>query len=73
MNHFLEVFSNIHLHAHTKDPVFACGQYYPSKNLLKFTLVDLGVGFLEPISNFTKNQINEAEKAILWAPLDKLI
>lgn len=67
INQFLEVFSNIHLHARTKDPVFACGQYYPSKGLLKFTLVDLGVGFLEPISNFTKNKVNEPEKAILWA------
>lgn len=67
INQFLEVFSNIHHHAQTKDPVFACGQYYPQKKLLKFTLVDLGVGFLDPISKFTKNQVIEPDQAILWA------
>lgn len=67
INHFFEVFVNIQLHAQTDHPVFACGQYFPYHKSLKFTLVDLGVGFLEPISKFTRQKITEADKAIIWA------
>ncbi|MBI0399105.1 hypothetical protein [Cyclobacterium marinum] len=67
MGHFLEIFANIQLHAKTELPVFACGQYYPSIEILKFTLVDLGIGFFEPISKYTKGEIDTPEKAIQWA------
>lgn len=67
MDHFLEVFANIQLHAKTESPVFACGQYYPNLETLKFTLVDLGSGFFEPISKHTKGYNDTPEKAIEWA------
>jgi len=67
LDHFLEVFANIQLHAKTQKPVFACGQYFPKNGKLKFTLVDIGVGFLEPISFHTKGKIDRADKAIQWA------
>ncbi len=67
IGHFLEVFSNIQTHAKSTGPVFACGQYYPKKKILKFTLVDLGIGFYDPISEFTKGKIQTVEDAILWA------
>lgn len=38
----LEIFDNSITHGQT-DKVFICGQYYPNKGLLKFTLVDLGI------------------------------
>jgi hypothetical protein len=68
-NHYLEIFSNVELHANTKDPIFACGQYFPSQGELKFTLVDLGNGFLKKIAEFTKDteKIISASKAIDWA------
>lgn len=67
IGHFLEIFANISLHSRTKDPVFACGQYYPRKKILKFTLVDLGIGFFEPINNFKKANVSTVKEAIDWA------
>ncbi|WP_066830465.1 hypothetical protein [Rufibacter ruber] len=64
---FLELFSNIQKHAATTDPVFACGQYYPSKAKLNFTIVDLGQGFLPPIQTFTNGAISNAKDAIEWS------
>jgi hypothetical protein len=71
MEHFVEVYANIQTHANTIGPVFACGQYYPMLNQLKFTLVDIGVGFLDPISQFTKGHVNTAKDAIIWALVEK--
>ena len=66
-DHFLEVFSNIQLHANTTDPVFACGQFYPKQQELKFTLIDLGDGFLPKIEAFTQGKVNTSAEAIKWA------
>jgi hypothetical protein len=66
-DHFLEVFSNIQLHANTTDSVFACGQFYPKQKELKFTLIDLGEGFLPKIKVFTKGEVDTSAKAIKWA------
>jgi len=67
LEHFLEIFANIQTHAQTKGPVFACGQYYPKNKVLKFTLVDIGVGFFEPIAEFTRGKVKTVDEAILWA------
>ena len=67
---FLEIFSNVELHAQTENPVLACGQYFPKQKELKFTLLDMGCGFLSNISAFTKDTptpVTTAEKAISWA------
>lgn len=66
-DHFLEVFSNIQIHANTTDAIFACGQFYPKQNELKFTLIDLGDGFLPKIQAFTKGKVNTSAEAIKWA------
>lgn len=71
VDNFLEVFSNVEIHARTKDPIFACGQYFPKTGKLNFTLVDLGIGYLAPIEEYTKGEITVAEKAIEWALKDK--
>jgi hypothetical protein len=68
--HFLELFANIELHAQTSLPIFACGQYYPKSYKLKFTLVDLGIGYLPPIQSFTKGAIKSSSTAITWALAD---
>ena len=65
--HLLEIFANIELHARTSSPIFACGQYYPKSYKLKFTLVDLGVGYLPPIHSFTKGLVTSSSAAIAWA------
>lgn len=67
LDHFFEVFANIQTHAATNDPIFACGQYYHSKKEVYFTIVDLGVGFLPPITAYTGGSVTTADEAINWA------
>lgn len=64
--HFEEVFVNVQLHANTTYPVFTCGQYFPEKQILKFTLVDLGDGFYKKIA-LKDNLVKTDKDAILWA------
>lgn len=68
-NSYFEIFDNVGIHANTNAPILACGQFYPEAEVLKFTLVDLGGGFLKGISEFTKDneKITRAADAILWA------
>jgi hypothetical protein len=63
----LEVFCNTHHHANTADPFFVGGQYYPRQGCLKFTMVDLGDGFLPRINKATGGEITSNLNAILWA------
>ena len=62
-----EVFQNISKHARTNFPCFVCGQYYPKKQNFMLTIVDLGVGFLMPIKEFTKEKVITDIEAIKWA------
>jgi hypothetical protein len=66
IHNLLEVYANVE-HARTDRPIFACGQYFPKGKRLKFTLVDLGVGFLQPINEFTNGKVSKPEDAINWA------
>lgn len=65
--HFEEIFVNVAQHANTAYPIFTCGQYFPEKNVLKFTLVDLGDGFLKKIFEKTNGEISTDNAAIFWA------
>ena len=66
---YLEIFDNVGLHANTREPVFVCGQYFPYQGELKFSLVDLGEGFLKKIAEYTKDtkKISNAADAVSWA------
>lgn len=66
---YCEIFNNAEIHANTTAPVIACGQYFPQEAELKFTLVDLGEGFLKKIAQHTKGNeaIQKPEDAISWA------
>lgn len=70
ITHFEEVFVNVQQHANTTYPVFTCGQYFPEKSVLKFSLVDLGQGFLPKIAEKTANKISADNQAIIWATFD---
>lgn len=63
----LEVFCNTNHHANTNDPFFVGGQYYPREGYLKFTMVDLGDGFLPRVIKATNGNIKNELEAILWA------
>lgn len=63
----IEVFCNIQIHSKSKEPFYACGQYYPKQGYLAFSMVDLGVGFLPAIEEKTNGAINNSYDAIKWA------
>lgn len=67
MNALLELYTNVQKHARSKDPYFVCGQYFKNLKLLRFTLVDLGIGYLKPIQEFTRGEVDTSGKAIRWA------
>jgi len=64
---YYEIFDNAGTHGTKECPIFACGQYFPRNNELKFSLVDLGRGFLENIRVYTNGKVNTSEEAIQWA------
>jgi len=67
----IEVYCNIQIHSKADYDFFVCGQYYPSKNILIFTILDLGIGFLPAIMEKTHNKIQTSYEAIKWALLKK--
>jgi hypothetical protein len=62
----IEIFTNYNYHSNTTLPFFAAGQYYPRNSQLKFTMVDLGDGFLKKI-NQVNAEIRTHSEAIQWA------
>ena len=61
-----EIFSNAVLHSNTNLGIFSCGQFFPNRNRLDFTVADLGVGICENIKNHTGYEFSP-EDAIIWA------
>lgn len=61
-----EIFSNAVIHSETKLGIFACGQYFPNKNRLDFSIADLGIGIRQNV-NKKRGLDLSAEQAISWA------
>jgi signal transduction histidine kinase len=60
-----EIFTNAQIHSETKQ-IYTCGQFYPKKNLIGFTITDTGIGFKERIRKSYDMEI-DAARAIKWA------
>jgi anti-anti-sigma regulatory factor len=60
-----ELFNNAVIHARCKH-IFSCGQYFPNKKELKFTVVDLGKTIRSNVSEFLRQPV-EGDSAIDWA------
>jgi anti-sigma regulatory factor (Ser/Thr protein kinase) len=64
-----EIFVNAQIHSETSS-IFTCGQFFPNKNKIEFTIVDTGIGFKNRINQrFTSNL--SSIQAIQWAIQDK--
>lgn len=61
-----EIFSNSVLHSHTKMGIFSCGQFFPKKNRLDFSVTDLGIGIRRNVEENTGLDLSP-EEAIAWA------
>lgn len=64
-----EIFVNAQIHSETKF-IYTCGQFFPNKNRIEFTIVDTGIGFKEKVNNRFNSNL-EAYQAIEWAVRDK--
>ncbi len=61
-----EIFSNAVMHSRTELGIFSCGQYFPTRHRLNFSVADLGIGFRQNVKENTGLDLT-AEKAIDWA------
>ena len=64
-----EIFVNAQIHSETEF-IYTCGQFFPQKNKIEFTIVDTGIGFKERINRRFESKLT-APQAIKWAVQDK--
>ncbi len=65
-----EIFNNAVIHSGTKHGIFSCGQYFPKRQWLNFTIADLGVGIPWNVRQFQGLHDLAAAEAIDWATSD---
>ena len=61
-----EIFSNSVIHSRTELGIFSCGQFFPARDRLTFTVADLGVGIRQNIEDYLGVNFSP-EEAIVWA------
>lgn len=61
-----EIFSNAVLHSNSELGIFSCGQFFPNRQRLDFSVADLGVGMRENIKDKV-GLVLSAEDAIRWS------
>ena len=64
-----EIFVNAQIHSETKS-IYTCGQFFPAKNKIEFTIADTGVGFKSRVNQRFNTDLS-AIQAIAWAVQDK--
>lgn len=64
----LEIFTNAVLHTKT-NYIYTCGQFFPNKHCIDFSIVDTGLGIRNTVNSGTGWNLN-AVKAIEWALID---
>ncbi len=61
-----EIFSNAVLHSQTRLGIFSCGQFFPTRNRLDFSVTDLGIGIRQNVKKNAGLDLTP-EGAITWA------
>lgn len=64
-----EIFVNAQIHSETTH-IYTCGQFFPQKNKIEFTIVDTGIGFKQKVNSRFGWKLSSAE-AIDWAVQDR--
>lgn len=65
-----EIFSNVVLHSQSELGIFSCGQFFPRRNRLDFSVADLGIGIRRNVLDHTGLDL-PADQAIVWATSDR--
>jgi len=61
-----EIFSNAVIHSKTAMGIFSCGQYFPQKDRIAFSVADLGIGIRRNVKDSLGLDLS-AKEAIIWA------
>lgn len=61
-----EIFSNAVQHSRTEMGIFSCGQFFPARHRLNFSVADLGIGMRQNIKDNTGLDLVPVA-AIIWA------
>ena len=64
----VEIFTNSVLHTQT-NYIYTCGQFYPKKHCIDFSIVDTGDGLRNTVNKHTGQNLNAID-AIKWALID---
>lgn len=62
-----EIFQNSALHSRSETGVFVCGQYFPTKDQLEFTITDMGIGVRDSVRGYFENSGIGSIPALRWA------
>lgn len=63
-----EIFVNAQIHSGSEF-IYTCGQFYPQKHIIEFTITDIGLGFKNKINSRFNSSIT-SRQAIKWAISD---
>ncbi|MGM0580489.1 MAG: ATP-binding protein [Bacteroidota bacterium] len=64
-----EIFVNAQMHSESKF-IYTCGQFFPNKNKIEFTIVDTGIGFKQKVNTRFGSNLSSVQ-ALKWAVQDK--
>lgn len=62
-----EVFQNAAIHSYSDSGTFVCGQFFPSKHKIDFSIADAGIGIRDNVRRHLSNQRIGSTNAIQWA------
>ncbi len=62
-----EIFQNAAFHSDSGSGIFTCGQFFPQKGRLDFTIADAGIGIRQNVRRYTGNASINSCDAIKWA------
>jgi hypothetical protein len=62
-----EIFLNATIHSQSESGIFVCGQFYPQKHRMDFTIADAGIGIRENVRRYTRKADLNSCEAIKWA------
>lgn len=65
-----EIFSNAVIHSLSTLGIFSCGQFFPKRNRLNFSVADLGIGIRRNVLDHTDLDLS-ADQAIVWATSER--
>lgn len=65
-----EIFSNAVIHSQSNLGIFSCGQFFPRRNRLDFSVTDLGIGIRRNVLDHTGMDL-PADQAIVWATSER--